>query len=136
MNKRRVIAILIAFVISVAVTGMWSAATIEREGDPDVNVIEDSGSSAGSASEQKKGGNTIVKVIAGLLKVFGRMFGQKDHKLERMTEKDADKFESVGVARTENSSGKEATRVSTSATAREHLDSGREYLLSGRLNEA
>ena len=42
MNKRRLIAALIAFVLTIAVTGMWSAATIEREGDPDANAIEDS----------------------------------------------------------------------------------------------
>ena len=42
MNKRRIIAFLIAFVVTIGVTAMWSAATIEREGDPDVNVLEDS----------------------------------------------------------------------------------------------
>ena len=40
MNKRRIIAILIAFLLTVAATAMWSASTIEREGDPDVNVLE------------------------------------------------------------------------------------------------
>ena len=50
MNKRRLIAILIAFAITIGATVMWSAATIEREGDPDANVIEDSGSVAGNAS--------------------------------------------------------------------------------------
>jgi hypothetical protein len=34
MNKRRIIAILIAFVITIAATAMWSAATIEREEIP------------------------------------------------------------------------------------------------------
>src|SRR5882762_8651833 len=135
MNKRRIIAILIAFILTIAATGMWSAATIEREGDPDANVIEDSGSTAGRTSEPKKGGNRIVKALAAPFKAFGRLFGHKDKKLQRMTEKDADQFESVGVTRVDDGSDPDA-KVDTSGTAKEHLNAGREYLLSGRLNEA
>jgi len=135
MSKRRLIAALIAFVLTMAVTGMWSAATIEREGDPDVNAIEDSGSSAGSMNE-KKGGNKVVKVLAAPFKAFGRLFGRNnDRKIERMSEKDAEKFESVGVARVEDARTVEAKKL-TSTTAKEHLLAGREYLLSGRTNEA
>jgi hypothetical protein len=71
MNKRRIIAILIAFTLTIAATAMWSASTIEREGDPDVNVIEDSGSAAGRMSESKKGGNKIVKALAAPFKALG-----------------------------------------------------------------
>ncbi len=135
MSKRRLIAALIAFVLTMAVTGMWSAATIEREGDPDVNAIEDSGSSAGTMNE-KKGGNKVVKVLAAPFKAFGRLFGRNnDRKIERMSEKDAEKFESVGVARVEDARTVEAKKL-TSTTAKEHLLAGREYLLSGRTNEA
>ena len=134
MRKRRLIAALIAFVIAIAVSGMWSAATIEREGDPDVNAIEDSGSTAGTA--QKKGGNKVVKVLAAPFKAFGRLFGHNgDHKLERMTEKDAQKFESVGVARVDDARTVDAKKL-VSANAKEHLAAGREYLLSGQINEA
>ena len=66
MNKRRVIAIAIAFILTLAATAMWSATTTEREGDPDVNAIEDSGSDAGTVKEQKKGGNKVVKVLAAV----------------------------------------------------------------------
>ena len=52
MNKRRLLAILIAFLLMIAFTAMWSASTVEREGDPDTNVIEDSGSAAGGTAEQ------------------------------------------------------------------------------------
>jgi Tfp pilus assembly protein PilF len=135
MNKRRIIAILIAFTLTIAATAMWSASTIEREGDPDANVIEDSGSSAGTMKEQKKGGNKIVKALAAPFKAFGRLFGHKDKKLERMTEKDADQFESVGVTRVDDGSYA-AAKINVSDTAQQHLDAGREYLLSGRLNEA
>ncbi len=142
MNKRRLIAILIAFAITIGVTVMWSAATIEREGDSDANVIEDSGSVAGNASEEKSpqkkgGGNKIVRVLAAPFKAFGRLFGHKDNnKIERMTEKDADKFASVGVTRLEDSRSAEARKISFSGTAKEHLEVGRRYLLNGMLNEA
>ena len=47
MNKRRILAVLIALVLTIAATAMWSASTIQREGDPDAIVLEDSGSEAG-----------------------------------------------------------------------------------------
>jgi len=135
MTKRRLIAALIALVLTIAVTGMWSAATIEREGDPDANAIEDSGSSAG-VSEQKKGGNRVVKVLAAPFKAFGRLFGHNgDRKIERMTEKDAEKFASVGVTRVDDARTVDAKKL-VSTTAKEHLAAGREYLMSGRINEA
>ena len=56
MNKRRIIAVLIAFVLTIAATAMWSASTIQREGDPDAIVLEDSGSEAGSVDQPKKKG--------------------------------------------------------------------------------
>ena len=135
MNKRRLIAILIAFVVTISVTAVWSAATIEREGDPDVNVLEDSGSDAGTAPQQKKGGNKVVKVLTAPFKAFGRLFKHND-RIERMTERDSDKFATVGVTKTEDSRYPEADRVSVSATAKEHLTAGREFLLAGQLNAA
>jgi len=136
MTKRRLIAALIAFLLTIAVTAMWSAATVEREGDPDVNAIEDTGAAAGRAMDQKKGGNKVVKVLAAPFKAFGRLFGHNgDRKIERMSEKDAEKFESVGVARVDDARSVDQRKV-VSATAKEHLAAGREYLLSGRLSEA
>src|ERR1051325_10898254 len=104
MNKRRIIAILIAFALTIAVTAMWSAATIQREGDPDAIVLEDSGSEVGTIDQaQKKGGNKVVKVLVAPFKAFGRLFGGDDkNKVHRMTEKDAERFESVGVTRIED----------------------------------
>jgi hypothetical protein len=94
MNKRRIIAVIIAFVLTIAATAMWSASSIDREGDPDANVLEDSGSEAGVATEAKKsgGGNKVVKVLKAPFKMFGRLFGRggDDHKFKRMTEEDAD----------------------------------------------
>src|SRR4030095_7202395 len=99
MRTRTIIAVLLAFAITVAVSALWSASTLERDGDTDVNVMEDSGARAGTSTDSKKGGNKVVKALAAPFKAFGRLFGgHKDkNKLERMTEKDAEKFESVGV---------------------------------------
>lgn len=143
MQKRRLIAILIAFVLTIAVTAMWSATTFERDGDPDANVLEDSGALAGEVDEngqtveKKKGGNKVARIFKAPFKAFGKLFGRgDDNKLRRMTEKDAEKFETVGVARVEDSRNSEAKRVSAASSAKEHLVAGRALLLEGRINEA
>lgn len=144
MSKRRVIAIFIAFILTIAVTAMWSATSIEREGDADANFLEDSGSLAGEnddASETgetpKKKGNKVARIFAAPFKAFGKLFSRKDDgRLQRMTEKDAEKFVSVGVARVEDSRNPEMSKATAGTTAREHLTAGRELLLDGRTNEA
>ncbi len=142
MSIRRLIAILIAFILTIGVTAMWSAATLEREGDADVNAIEDSGSAAGDAEEsggapRKKKGNKVVRIISAPFKAFGRLFNRKDSgKFERMTEKDAEGFKSVGLTRVDDSRTPQSHKLALTASAKEHLASGREHLLNGRLNEA
>ena len=139
MNKRRIIAVLIAFVLTISATAMWTASTIEREGDPDAIVLEDSGSEVGNAEQpqQKKGGNKVVKVLTAPFKAFGKLFGGDDtNKIHRMTEKDAERFATVGVTRIEDARNQSVKRDTSAASAREHLDAGREYLVEGRYNEA
>lgn len=142
MRARRIIAIFIALVLTIGATAMWSASTIDREGDSDANALEDSGTLAGSVDEdgnvkeRKKGGNRVVRVFAAPFKAFGRLFNRDDKKLQRMSEKDAEKFESVGVARVEDSRTPQAAKLSASASAKEHLATGRTYLVNGRFNEA
>ncbi len=137
MKKRRILAVLIAFMMTIGATAMWSASTIEREGDPDAIVLEDSGTEAGGTTvEQKKKGNKVVKVLTAPFKAFGRLFGggKDENKIERMTEKDAGRFESVAFTRVEDA--RTSKRVSTASSAREHLEAGRELILSGAYNEA
>jgi Tfp pilus assembly protein PilF len=139
MKKRRLIAIVIAFVVTMAATAMWSASTIMREGDPDAMVLEDSGSEAGTAEDaqpQKKGGNKVLKVVTAPFRAVGRLFGggSKENKIERMTEKDAERFASVGVTRVEDARTIKA--VPADGSAREHLEAGRQFLLNGMYNEA
>ena len=141
MNKRRIIAIIAAFVITIGVSAMWTASTIEREGDPDANVLEDSGSEAGVSEEggiqpKKGGGNKVVKVLAAPFKAFGRLFGggSDRNKIKRMTEDDAKKFASSGVERI--NIGDRDRNATISGSASEHLEAGKQHLLAGRFNEA
>lgn len=144
MNKRRLIAIFIAFIVTIAVTAMWSATSLERDGDPDANVLEDSGSLAGEVEDpsdtgetRKKKGNKVARIFAAPFKAFGKLFSRKDDgKIQRMTEKDAEKFVSVGVARVEDSRNPAADKADAAASAMEHLAAGRTLLLDGRTNEA
>ncbi|HEY0764121.1 MAG TPA: tetratricopeptide repeat protein [Pyrinomonadaceae bacterium] len=137
MNKRRILAVLIAFVLTIAATAMWSASTIQREGDPDAIVLEDSGAEAG-VDQPKKKGNKVVKVLAAPFKLLGRVFGGggDDNKVSRMTEKDAERFESVGVTKIDDARHQGTKKDTSSASAREHLEAGREYLMEERYSEA
>ena len=136
MSKRRILAVLIALVLTLGATAMWTASTDVREGDPDAIVLEDSGTEAGTTVEPKKKGNKVVKVLTAPFKAFGRLFGggNNENKIERMTEKDAERFESVAVTRVEDA--RTEKRVSSASTAREHLDAGREFLMNGAYGEA
>ncbi len=143
MRKRTLFAIFIAFILTLGITAMWSASTVEREGDADANVLEDSGALAGSVDEngnpitRKKGGNKVARIFTAPFKAFGRLFKNKDeNKLSRATEDDVRKFQSVGVARIEDSRTPKSPKLSASASAKEHLASGRASLLAGRLNDA
>jgi Tfp pilus assembly protein PilF len=137
MNKRRIFAVLIAFVLTVAATAMWSASTIQREGDPDAIVLEDSGAEAGNVEQPKKKGNKVVKVLTAPFKMFGRLFGGDDtNKIHRMTEKDAERFETAGLTRIEDANNHPVKRDTSQSSAKEHLEAGREYLLEGRYSEA
>src|SRR6201988_396366 len=137
MNKRRIFAVLIAFVLTIAATAMWSASTIQREGDPDAIVLEDSGSEAG-VDQPKKKGNKVVKVLSAPFKLFGKIFGggNDQNKVYRMTEKNAERFETVGVTKIEDARHQGTKKDTFSASAREHLEIGREYLVEGRYSEA
>jgi Flp pilus assembly protein TadD len=137
MRNRTMIAIFIALIVTIAATAMWSAATVERDGDSDANVIEDSGSEAGTASEtNNKKGNKVVRLVAAPFKALGRLFGHKhEQKLARLTEKDTEKFASVGIERVDDSLSP-AQKQKVNGSARDHLVAGRQLLKEGRINDA
>lgn len=137
MSKRRLLALLIAFVLTVGVTAMWSASTIELEGDPDANAIEDSGSSAGASTGKKNNGNKVARIFTAPFRAFGKLFNRNDdNKIQRMTEKDAEQFVSVGVERIQDNRSSDLRSIRSSGSARERLASGRLFLQEGRINEA
>jgi len=144
MSKRTVIAIFMAFVITVGVSALWSAGTTEREGDTAANIIAANDTPTGAASEDigdapKKKGNRFARFFKAPFKAVGKLMhigGRDDHKLARMTEKDAKKFESVGVIRVEDSTNAEARRPGVAGEAQDHLAQGRAFLESGQLSEA
>lgn len=140
MSKRRILAVFIAFVMTIAATAMWSASTDEREGDPDAIVLEDSGTEVGNTEDapRKKGGKKIVKVLTAPFKAFGKLFGGGDdkNKIHRMTEKDAERFASVGVTKINDATTANTRKDTAAGSARDHLEAGREYLLENRFNEA
>jgi Flp pilus assembly protein TadD len=108
-----------------------------RDGETDANIVSDTGAKTGSNVEKKKDGNRIVKVLTSPFRAFRRLFGggKDDGKLQRLSEKDVEKFESTGMARVDDSTSREA-KPSASGTAREHLSQGRAFLSMGRINEA
>ena len=137
MRNRTLFAIFIALILTIAVTALWSASTTEREGNPDANAIEESGSPAGETTEKKKGSNKVVRIFAAPFKALGKLFrNNDDNKLRRMTEKDSENFESVGVARVDDSRNRSVSKNPAAMSAQEHLATGRSYLLTGRINDA
>lgn len=138
MPKRRLVAIAIALMLTLVTTAMWTASTIVREGDPDANFLEDSGSTVGTEEApltEKKKGNKVARIFTAPFRALGKLFGKKDNKLQRMSEDDAEKFESVGVLKVNDERTREAME-NRAETAREHLAAGRDYLNNGKLNEA
>jgi tetratricopeptide (TPR) repeat protein len=98
----------------------------------------------------KKSGNKLVGVLKAPFKAIGRIFGagKKDDKFERVSRKDVEKFEAVGMtkvidARTANdaASAKEPEANVTmadpsGASPQQNLDRGRALLNSGNVNDA
>ncbi len=139
MNTRRVIIIFAAFALLVSATALWEASGDERDGDTAANVVATSGAEAGSdaAAPKKKGGGLFGKILKAPFKAVGKLFGKNDDgKLARMTEKDAENFESTGVMRVEDRDHKRPEVKDEGGDARDYLERGRALLEGGQLNEA
>jgi Flp pilus assembly protein TadD len=141
MFTRRVTTILATLFLVVSVTALWSVEGDERDGDTDTNVVASSGTDAGSqdtnAPKKKSGG--LFKIFKAPFKAVGRLFGKGDDgKLARMSEKDTERFESVGVVRVEDDTTRRerTAAVDDDGSARGCLARGRALLEEGRLNEA
>jgi tetratricopeptide (TPR) repeat protein len=138
MRRRTIIAIAIAITLCFGVTAFWSADTTQRDGETDANIVADAGSETGQTVEKKGGGNRVVKVLTAPFRAFRRLFGggRDDGKLQHLSEKDVEKFESMGMTRVDDSRTPKANEAGAARTAREHLSTGRAFLSMGRVNEA
>ena len=141
MRTRTIIAIFLAFFLTIGFTALWSAEGDEREGDTDTNIVAAKDAPAGTttADGQKKKGNRFARFFKAPFKAVGKLIGvggDDKNKLARMTEKDAQNFESTGVMRVEDGRDGKASAVGTEGTARDYLDRGRALLEDGQLNEA
>ncbi len=142
MQQRRIIIVIaIAFMLTAGFSIMWSVEGDEREGDTATNIIAAKDAQAGTsdADAQKKKGNRFARFFKAPFKAVGKLIGVgggDDNKLTRMTEKDAERFESVGVMRVEERRSGETRASGTEGTARDCLDRGRALLEEGQLNEA
>lgn len=140
MGKRTVIAIFLAFCLTVGFTALWSAEGDEQEGDTATNVVAaTTDSPAGTEVEQpKKKGSRWGRFFKAPFKAVAKVFngGDGDRKMERMTEEDARRFESAGVMRVEyHDAGKRGVEPA-GGSARDHLERGRARLEGGDFNEA
>ncbi len=140
MSARRIIVIFLAFSLVVCMTALWEAEGNKLDGDTDTNVVAASGAEAGSTAEApKKKGNRFMRMFKAPFKAVGKIIGRGDgdgSKVARMTEKDADRFESVGVVRVEDRTTERPAPAGEAVTARDHLERGRQLLAEDRLNEA
>jgi Flp pilus assembly protein TadD len=140
MFTRRVAAILATLVIAVSVLAIWSAEGDELDGDASTNVVAASGAEAGTEAtdKPKKKGGGFFKILKAPFKAVGRLFGKggDDGKLARMKDKDAERFESVGVMRVEDKTTERAKVDESDGSARACLERGRTMLEEGNLNGA
>ena len=141
MNTRRIIIIFVGLALMVSLSALWGAEGDEREGDTETNVVATSGAEAGTAgaaeAQPKKKGNRFSRFFKAPFKAVGKLFkGGGDNQLARLTEKDAARFESVGVVRVEDRDHRRAEAKSGDGSARDHLERGRALLEAGDLNGA
>lgn len=143
MFKRRVLTFIAAFSFIFAATAMWDASGDEREGDAEANVVASSGAETGiegaEETPKKKKGNGFFRALKTPFKAVGKIFrgGDDEGKLARMSEKDAERFESAAVMRVEDNTTASRRRTEGGdGSARDHLERGRVLFTENRLNEA
>ena len=164
MFKRLAVALAIMLALMVALDSQQRIAFSTVMSDSEVLVLSET--TEGEPQQQleiqkKKDGNRFVKVVTFPFKAVGRLFGaggkKDDTKLEKMSAKDAKKFESVGLTRvidartapttepappTVDAINNNAINNSTEAAelkkaqARQHLQRGRDLFNAKDINGA
>lgn len=141
MLKRTLIVLSLTFVLVASALPLPNVAGMLMTPDEIATV---DGTSQDTAEGKSKGGNTFVRVLKFPFKSIGRIFGggKDDKKLQRLSRKDVEKFESVGAAkvidaRTAQMPADNAAAINPAlATAQENLERGRASLNSGNVNDA
>jgi Flp pilus assembly protein TadD len=137
MFTRRVVTLIATFVLAVSAVAVWNAQGDERDGDTDTNVVASSGAEAGAqATAPKKKGGLFSRIFKAPVNAVEKLFGRDGSKLARMTERDAERFESAGVVRVEDSTTERKQVADDDTSAKGCLARGRELLEAGQLNEA
>ena len=145
MRNRTINAFIIALVLTISVSTLWTATTTEHDGDDATEIVAADGSptgtaedaAAGSDEKPKKKGNRFARFLKAPFKAAAKLFGGNDDKVSRMSEKDVAKFESAPLMRVEDSRTASAeNNTDEGGSAKDHLARGRARLDEGRLNEA
>jgi Tfp pilus assembly protein PilF len=145
MLKRTLIILAITTALMVVVEPRQTASGIlvSKAEWAKVNLIDNLAPDNSEKQEQR--GNGLVRALQAPFKAIGRLFGRgkKDsNKLQRLSEKDAKKFESAPGTHVNNGAmvirdnTAESSAGSNETTALEHLEKGRALLSSGHLNAA
>lgn len=146
MLKRSIIVLSLTLVLVTSAVPLRSVSGVLMTPD-EVAMLEASSNNV-EDNQSKKGGNTFVKVLKAPFKAIGRLFGigGNDKKLQKLSRKDVEKFESIGTAKVSDArtAEKEAKDAAANlpaldpklATAQQNLERGRALLHSGNVNDA
>ena len=149
MFKRLTVALVVMLALMVALDSQHRIVLSNVLNESEVMVLSKTTEGEPEPQEletQKKDGNRFVKVVTYPFRAVGRLFGagkkKDENKLERLTKKDVEKFESAGLTKvvdartapaTESAAAAEQINTDSpdaveinKAKAREHLQRGRE----------
>lgn len=145
MLKRSIVVLSLTLVLVTSAVPLRSAQGVLMT-PAEVEML-DAASKSVEDAESKKSGNAFVKVLKAPFKAIGRLFGiggKNDKKLQRLSRKDVEKFESVGAAKVVDARTAEKNEVVAKlpaldpnvATAEQNLERGRTLLNAGHVSEA
>ena len=157
MFKRLAVALAVMLALMVAIDSQQRSALSSVMSESEIMVLSETTDAAQTqeVEPKKDGGNGFVKVVTFPFRAVGRLFGagkkKDDNKLERLSKKDVEKFESAGLTRVVDARSVPASEPATpdqidndspdaaeikKAKAREHLQRGRELFNAKDVNGA
>ena len=147
MFKRLAVALAVMLALMVALDSQHRIALSSVMTDSEIMVLSETTDAAETQELERKkdGGNGFVKVVTFPFRAVGRLFGggkKKDNKLERLSKKDVEKFESTGLTKVVDARTAPASEPAATSSDQINTDSGdaieikkakaREHLLRGR----